>query len=52
VLALLAFAAAGRVALAGKIALRLLVRAAFRGLGWFSIRHDKDSAGSVFAYHP
>jgi hypothetical protein len=52
VLALLAFAAAGRVTLAGNIALRLLVHAAFRGLGLFSIRHDKNSAGSVFADHP
>jgi hypothetical protein len=52
VLALLAFAAAGWVALAGKIALRLLVHTAFRGLRLFSIRHDKDSAGSVFADHP
>jgi hypothetical protein len=47
VLALLAFAAAGWVALADNITLRLLVHAAFRGLGLFSIRHDKDSAGSV-----
>src|SRR5438045_4760026 len=42
VLALLAFAAAGRVTLAGNIALRLLVHTAFRGLGLFSIRHDKE----------
>jgi hypothetical protein len=52
VLALLAFAATGRVALAGKITLRLLFHAAFRGLGLFSIRHDKNSASSVFADHP
>jgi hypothetical protein len=52
VLGLLAFAAAGRVTLAGHIALQLLVHAAFRGLGLFSIRHNKDSAGSVFADHP
>lgn len=53
VLALLAFAAARRVTLAGNIALRLLIHAAFRGLGLFSIRHDKkDSADSVFADHP
>jgi hypothetical protein len=42
VLALLAFAAAGRMTLAGNIALRLLVHAAFRGLGLFSIRDDKE----------
>jgi hypothetical protein len=52
VLELLAFAAAGRVALPGDISLRLLVYAAFRGLGLFSTRHDKDSAGSVFADDP
>jgi hypothetical protein len=51
VLALLAFAAAGRVGLAGDIALRLLVHAPFGGLGLFSIRHDEDSADSVFADH-
>jgi hypothetical protein len=51
-LTLRALAAAGRVALAGKITLRLLVHAAFRGLGLFSICHDKDSASSVFADHP
>jgi hypothetical protein len=52
VLVLLAFAPTGRVAPAGNFALRLLVHAAFRGLGLFSIRHDKDSAGSIFADHP
>jgi hypothetical protein len=52
VLALFAFAAAGRVGLAGDVALRLLVHTAFRGLGLFSIRHDKDSAGSIFADRP
>jgi hypothetical protein len=46
VLTLLAFAAAGRVALAGDVVPQLLVLAAFRGLSLFSIRHDKDSAGS------
>jgi hypothetical protein len=51
VLALLAFAAARLVALAGHIALRLLLRAAFRGVGLFSIRHDKNSANSVYADH-
>jgi hypothetical protein len=38
--------------LAGDIELQLLVHAAFGGLGLFSIRHDKDSAGSIFADHP
>jgi hypothetical protein len=32
----------GRVTLAGNIALRLVVHAAFRGLGLFSIRHDSS----------
>jgi hypothetical protein len=52
VLALLAFAAARRVGLASDIALRLLVHTALRGLGLFSIRHDKGSAGSIFADRP
>jgi hypothetical protein len=39
-------------ALADDVVLQLLVHAAFRGLSLFSIRHDKDSAGSVFADHP
>jgi hypothetical protein len=51
VLALLAFAAACRVGLAGDILLRLLVHAPFGGLGLFSIRHDEDSADSVSADH-
>jgi hypothetical protein len=53
VVVLLASATAGLGAPAGDIAMRLLVRPAFRGMGLFSIGHNKGPLNrSAFASHP